>query len=124
MKLNLNKTHSMIVSRCRTLYPNHPDFIINNVVLNTCESFKILGVLFDSKLTFVQHLRSVSSSSVAHKIGLLSKSHRIFVGIYVLRKCFSSFILPCLRVLLPCLVLFCSISHLKLLDRVVRTCKF
>ena len=41
MKLNPNKTKSMIVSRSRTLYHNHPDFIITNVVLNTCESFKI-----------------------------------------------------------------------------------
>ena len=60
------------------MYPNHPDFIINHVVLNTCESFRILDVLFDCKLTFEQHLRSVSSSSVAHKIGLLSKSYRNF----------------------------------------------
>ena len=51
MKLNPSKTQSAIVSRFRTLYPNHPDLIINNVVLNTCESFKTLRVPFDSKLS-------------------------------------------------------------------------
>ena len=56
MKLNANKTQSMIVSRSRTVYPNHRDLFINNVVLTTCGSFKILGVPFDSKFTFEQHL--------------------------------------------------------------------
>ena len=45
MKMNPNKTQSMIVSRSRTLHPQHPDFFINNV-LTICDSFKILGVTF------------------------------------------------------------------------------
>ena len=73
MKLNANKTQSLIVSRSRTVYPNHSDLFINNVVLTTCGSFKILGVLLDSKFTFEQHVHSISSS-VAQKIGLLRKS--------------------------------------------------
>ena len=89
MKLNANKTQSMIVSRSRTVYPNHRDLCINNVVLTTCGSFKILGVLFDSKFTFEQHVRSISSS-VAQKIGLLRKSYKIFGDPSVLRKCFNS----------------------------------
>ena len=99
MKLNANKTQSMIVSRSRTVYPNHRDLFINNVVLTTCGSFKILGVLFDSKFTFEQHVRSISSS-VAQKIGLLRKSYKIFGDPSVLRKCFNSFILPCLEYVL------------------------
>ena len=67
MKLNANKTQRMIVSRSRTLVPNHPDLSINNVILQTCESFKILGIEFDSKFTFEQHIRTVSSS-VAQKL--------------------------------------------------------
>ena len=96
MKLNANKTQSMIVSRSRTVYPNHRDLFINNVALTTCGSFKILGVLFDSKFTFEQHVHSISSS-VAQKIGLLRKSYKIFGDSSVLRKCFNSFILPCLE---------------------------
>ena len=63
MKLNPTKTQSMIVSRSRTLFPDHPDLFLNNFVLSTCNSFKILGVLFDSKFTFEQHIRSESSSA-------------------------------------------------------------
>ena len=122
MKLNPNKTQSMIVSRSRTPDPIHPDLIINDVVLNTCESFKILGVLFDSKFTFEKHVRSISSA-VAQKIGLLRKSFKIFGDISVLRKCFNSFILPCLEYCSPAWS-SAAPSHLKLLDRNVRACKF
>ena len=122
MKLNANKTQSMIVSRSKTVYPNHRNFFINSVVLTTCGSFKILGVLFDSKFTFEQHIRSISSS-VAHKIGLLRKSYKIFGDHSVLRKCFNSFILPCLEYCSPAWS-SATASHLKLLDRNVRSCKF
>ena len=122
MKLNANKTQSMIVSRSRTVYPNHRDLFINNVVLTTCRSFKILGVLFDNKFTFEQHVRSLSSS-VAQKISLLRKSYKIFGDPSVLRKCFNSFILPCLEYCSPAWSSAAS-SHLKLLDRNVRACKF
>ena len=122
MKLNANKTQSMIVSRSRTVYPNHRDLFINNVVLTTCGSFKILGVQFDSKFTFEQHVHSISSS-VAQKIGLLRKSYKIFCDPSVLRKCFNSFILPCLEYCSPAWS-SAAASHLKLLDRNVRACKF
>ena len=122
MKLNPNKTQSMIVSRSRTVYPIHPDLFINNVPLIACGSFKILGVLFDSKFTFEQHVRSVSSS-VAQKIGLLRKAYKIFGDPSVLRKCFYSFILPCLEYCSP-VWSSAAASHLKLLDKNVRACKF
>ena len=122
MKLNANKTQSMIVSRSRTVYPNHRDLFINNVVLATCGTFKILGVLFDSKFTFEQHVRSISSS-VAQKIGLLRKSYKIFGDPSVLRKCFNSFILPCLEYCSP-VWSSAAASHLKLLDRNVIACMF
>ena len=77
MRLNSNKTQSMIVSRSRTVFPPHPDLLVGSTSLNSCEFFKILGVTFDSKFTFERHIRSISSS-VAQKIGLLRKSFRIF----------------------------------------------
>ena len=61
--------------------------------------------------------------SVAQKISLLSKSYRIFGDISVLRKCFSSFILPCLEYCSPALSSSAP-SHLKLLDRAIRACTF
>ena len=122
MKLNPNKTQSMIVSRSRTLIPNHPDLSIEDIILPTCDSFKILGVLFDSKFTFEKHIRTVSSS-VAQKIGLLRKSFKIFGDPSVLKKCFNTFILPCLEYCAPAWASAAN-CHLHLLDRNVRSCEF
>ena len=112
----------MIVSRSRTVFPPHPDLLVGSTSLNSCDSFKILGVKFDSKFTFEKHICSISSSA-AQKIGLLRKSFRIFGDHNVLLRCFNSFILHCLEYCSP----FWSSaadSHLKLLDRNLRAHKF
>ena len=72
MKMHPSKTQSMIVSRSRTLQPQHLDLFIDNVPLTTSDSFKILGINFDTKSTSELHLRSVSSV-IAQKFGLLRK---------------------------------------------------
>ena len=74
--MNPNKTQSMIVSKSRTLQPQHPDLFIDNVPLATSDSFKILGITFDSKFTSESHLHSVSSV-IAEKLGLLRKLYKI-----------------------------------------------
>ena len=60
MKLNASKTKSMIVSRSRTMHPQSPPLTINGTMLKESDDLDILGVTFDSKLTFEMHLRSVS----------------------------------------------------------------
>ena len=85
-------------------------------------TFNFLGVMFDSKFTFERHIHSISSS-VDQKIGLLRKSFRIFGDHSVLLKCFNFFILPCLEYCSPVLSSAAD-SHLKLLDKNLRACKF
>ena len=80
MKMNPNKTQSMIVSRSRTLEPQHPDLFIDNVPLTTSDAFKILAVTFQSKFAFESHLHSVSSV-IAQKLGLLRKSYLVLLGV-------------------------------------------
>ena len=60
----------MIVSRSRTVFPPHLDLLVGSTSLNSCEFFKVLGVMFDRKFTFERHIRSISFL-VAQKIGLL-----------------------------------------------------
>ena len=52
MKLNASKTKSMIVSRSCTMDPKSPPLTIGGTVLNESDDLVILGVTFDSKLTF------------------------------------------------------------------------
>ena len=91
MKLNPLKTQSMIISRSRTLYPHHPDLRIDNAVLVTSNSFKILGVTFDSKLTFEKHIRNVASG-ISQKVGILRKCFRVFGDETIMLHCFNSII--------------------------------
>ena len=77
MKLNASKTKTMIVSRSRTMHPQSPPLTIGGTVLQESDDLVILGVTFDSKMTFEKHLRSVSRAA-SQKLGILRKSCRVF----------------------------------------------
>ena len=82
MKLNASKTNTMIVSRSRTIHPQSPALTIGRTVLKESDDLVILGVTFDSKLTFEKHLRSVSRAA-SQRLGILRKS-----GKYSMIDCF------------------------------------
>ena len=63
LKLNASKTKTMIVSRLRTLRPQPTPLTIDGTVLKESVDLDILGVTFDSKLTFEKHIRSVSRAA-------------------------------------------------------------
>ena len=115
MRLNPSKSKNLVVGRSRTLDPPHPDLIINGNTIVNSSTIKLLGVTFDPKLTFEEHLRSVASS-ISQKVGLLRKCRRVYSADDVIRNSFYSFLLPhfeyCHSVWLSA-----SESLLKLLDR-------
>ena len=57
MKLNASKTKTMIVSRSG-MHPQSPALTIGGAVLKESDDLVILGVTFDSKMTFEKHLQS------------------------------------------------------------------
>ena len=56
MKLNASKTKTMKVSRSSTMHPQSPPLPIGGTVLEESDDLVILGVTFDSKMTFEKHL--------------------------------------------------------------------
>ena len=74
MKLNANKTHSLIISRSRTVAPPHPCLYISGDKIDDVSDLHLLRVTFDSKMTFEKHIRSLASST-AQKTGLLCKCY-------------------------------------------------
>ena len=56
----MSKTKTMIVSRSRTMHPQSPALTIGGTLLKEPDDLDILGLTFDSKITFEKHLRSVS----------------------------------------------------------------
>ena len=122
MKLNASKTKTMIVSRSRTMHPRSPPLTIGGTALKESDDLVILGVTFDSKMTFEKHLRSVSTAA-SQRLGILRKSYRVFHDRSLLGRCFRGFVLP---VLVYCSAVWCSAAdtHLKLLDRAVSGARF
>ena len=77
----------------------------------------ILGVTFDSKMTFEKQFRSVSRAA-SQRLGILRKSWRVFHDRSLLGRCVSGFVLPVLEY---CSAVLCSAAdaQLKLLDGAV-----
>ena len=114
MKLIASQVKTMIVSRSRTLHPQWPPLTIGGTVLKESDDLNILGVTFDSKITFEKHLRSVSRAA-SQKLGILRNSWRVFHDRSLLGRCFRGFVLSVLE---DCSAVWCSAAdtHLNLLD--------
>ena len=107
----------MIVSRSRTMHPQPPSLTIDGTVLKESVDLDILGVTFNSKLTFEKHLHSVSRAA-SQRLGILRKSWRVFHDRLLIGRCFLGFVFPVFEY---CSAVWCSASntHLKLLHSVV-----
>ena len=95
MKLNASKTKTM-VSRSRTMHPQSPPLTVGGTVLKESDDLVILGVTFDSKITFEKHLRSVSRA-VSQRLGILRNSWRVFHDRSLRGRCFRGFVLSVLE---------------------------
>ena len=96
MKLNASKTKTLIVSRSRTMHPQSPSSTIGGTVLKESDHLVILGMTFNSKMTFEKHLRSVSRAA-SQRLGIFRKSWRVFHDRSLLVRCFRGFALPVLE---------------------------
>ena len=122
MKLNASKTKTMIVFRSHTMHPQSPALSIGGTVLKESDDLVILGVTFDSKMTFEKHLRS-DSRAASQRLGILRMSWQVFHDRLLLGRCFRSFIFPVLEY---CSAVWClaSDTHLRLLDSLVSGASF
>ena len=86
------------------------------------DDLDILEVTFDSKVTFENHLRSVSRAAF-QTLGIMKKSWRVFLDRLILGRRFQGFVLLSLEY---SSVVWCSAAgtHLKQLDCVVSGASF
>ena len=119
MTLNASKTYSLIVSRSRTVEPPHPTLQLHQHDISVAASLTILGVRLDERLTFECHVRDVASRA-SQKLGILRQAWRLYQDVSIVSKCFWSYILPILEYCSP-VWSSAADTHLRLLDRVVRT---
>ena len=59
----MSKIKTMIVSSSCTMHPRSPPVAIGRTVPKESVELDILGVTYDSKMTFEKHLRSVSRAA-------------------------------------------------------------
>ena len=88
-------------------------------MLKESDDLVILGVTFDSKMTFEKHLHRAASQ----RLGILRKSWQVFHDRLLFGRCFRGFVLPVLEY---CSAVWCSAADtpLRLLDGVVNGASF
>ena len=77
------------------MHPQSPPLTIGGTVLNESDDLVILGVTFDSKLTFEKQLCLVSRTA-SQRLSILRNSWRVFHDRSLLESCFLGFVLPVL----------------------------
>ena len=63
MKTNASKPTTIVISMSRIMHRRSPPLTIGETVLKDSDDLDIFVVIFDSKMTFEQHLHSISKSS-------------------------------------------------------------
>ena len=73
------------------MHPQSPPLTIDDTVLKESDDLDILGVTFDSKLTFEKHLRLVSRAA-SQRLGIFGKSWRVFHDRLLIGRYFWGFV--------------------------------
>ena len=73
----------------------------SGVSISASPNLDILGVKFDSKLTFEGHVRGIVSR-ISQRIDIFRLVKHIFVDTSVLLRCNFAFVLPILEIVLRC----------------------
>ena len=78
------------------MHPLSPPLIIGRTVLKESDNLIILGVTFDSKMTFEKHLRMFTRAAT-RRLGISRKSWRVINDGSLLESYFRGFVLPVLE---------------------------
>ena len=82
--------------------PLHDDLVLSGVFICASPNLDILGVKFDSRHTFGDHVRGIVSR-VSQRIGILRLANHVFLNTSVLLCCCYAFVLPTLEYCSPVL---------------------
>ena len=92
MILNPIITKALVVSRSRTVNPLHGHMVLSEDSIHYSPKLNILGVKFDSKLFFKDHVRGIVSR-VSHRIGILMLVKRVLSDTAVFLSWYYAFVL-------------------------------
>lgn len=89
LKMNISKCKVMTYTRKRNFI--HHDYVLEDRILERCDVIRDLGVLFDSKLNFINHINNTIASA-SRMYGFLYRNCRDFDNIDCLVTLYNSFI--------------------------------
>ena len=92
------------------MHPQSPPLAIVGTVLKESDDLVILGVTFDSKMTFEKILHSFYRAA-SQRLGILRKSWQVFYDRLLLGRYFRGFVLPVLE---HCSAVWCSVADTHL----------
>lgn len=90
-KLHLNVAKCKIMSYSRKIQPAMFDYRLNDVILTRVYSTKDLGIIFDTKITFAEHITTVTKSAYS-RLGFIIRNTRCFSDIKTLNTLYFSFV--------------------------------
>ena len=94
-RLNPNKTKALVITIARTVSPSQGDLFLFEVSISASPYLDILGVKFDSKLTFEGYVLSIVFQ--VFQVSYFEVGESIFVDTSVLLCCYFVFVLPILE---------------------------
>jgi len=116
IKFEPTKSQLLIVSHLRPQWPLTP-VTFDGHVIEPSQHVKLLGVTFDSKLTFATHLRNVALRATS-RLGFLRRASRVLDPAGRLTT-YRGFVRPILEYA-PTVWMGAATTHLRQLDRVQR----
>ena len=76
LSINVSKTHYMVCHRARRKDNNHNNIFLNNYILTKVNYTKLLGIILDNKLNWINHI-SYIKNKIAKGIGILLKARKV-----------------------------------------------
>ena len=112
---NPNKTKALVVSRSKIVNPPHGDLVSSGVSICASPNLDILGMKFDSRLTYKDNMHGIVSRA-SQNIDIFRLVKSVFLHISVLLRCYYAFVLPIIGYCSP---VWGSAAecHLQLLER-------
>lgn len=117
-KLTLNVTKCAMISYTRKNFPLVTTYSVDNYVIERKYTVVDLGVIFDCKFTFVDHIDSVCASA-SKSLGFVMRVSKHFQDIEVLKILYTAYVLSKLEY--ACIVWYpIYVCHCLSLDRIHR----
>lgn len=89
--LSLNVNKCKVVSYTRKKHKILHNYVIDNIVLDRCVSIKDLGVYFDDKFTFTEHIQKITSTAV-QTLGFIIRNCKYFSNLTSLKTLYFSLV--------------------------------